>query len=153
MIMRKREDTVSTPSELLTKIYNMLRSAYSCVGGSTPDSSRQLTKNAEAIGDLVEKLDISLLKKLFSDAEKYTEHFEKLKKLEELSEEIVSAERNRIKKARFILGVAKKVRNKIKRIELKSLRKGRKEMSEGKREANSAAVKMQRAAKMTGAKR
>ncbi|SRR3989338_6123292 len=101
-----------SPQDFLRILNVRLRKAYMAAGSSDPNSEDKLVKEAEAINSLARKLDLSVMKRLSTDAES-SKHYPKLQELVRLLEEIVDTERSGLHADHYLYKAAKRIRRRI----------------------------------------
>jgi vacuolar-type H+-ATPase subunit I/STV1 len=102
------------------------------------------------LGTLMERVDYSMLKRLQDDAGRNRGKLSELKKLEEVTDEIISGKRDGIRKEHYLYKVAKRVRSTIKKEESKSKQKGAQKIAQVRKEEQRLQKERREAAEMTG---
>lgn len=123
-------DTVLSPREVLNRLYERLRNAYSRVLSAAPGdvgADEKIMVEIEAMELLIQKLNYSFIKKVRNDASIDADSHEKLKEIEKLLEEIASGKKVTLRQDHFLYRTAKHMRNVVRGKANKTKKVGTKE--------------------------
>ena len=102
-------DTVLSPREILNRLYQRLRSAYSKVLSAQPGdvmADKSIAREIGIMESLVQKLNISFIKKVRDDANIDIKSSEKLREIEKILNEIAAEKITTIRQDHYIHKVA-----------------------------------------------
>ena len=124
-------DTALSPREVLNRLYLRLRGAYSKILSAQPGDPRadaSIAREIEAMDILIQKLNMSFIKKLRDDANIDSNSFEKLREIEKVLNEISVGKGTAIRQDHYIHKVAKHIRNVVRGKVKKTKRSGMREL-------------------------
>ncbi len=150
-----RVDTVLSPRELLDRMYERLRNAYGKVLSAQPGSvetDEQIVSELEALEALMQKLDISILRKLQSDTARNRGSFEKMQEMEKIVDDIINGKKEGIRKEHYIYRTAKRLKGFVKSEKSKTKRKGTIKLDQIRKEKEKLEKEKKEAQEMAGRK-
>ena len=130
-------DTALSPREILNRLYQRLRYAYSRILSAQPGDAmadKGIVQDIEAMETLMQKLNVSIIKKLRDDANVDINSFEKLKEIEKILSELSTGKIVTIRQDHYIHKLSNHLRNVVRGKVRKSKKSGMKELFKIKKE-------------------
>jgi hypothetical protein len=149
-------ETVLSPREVLNRMYERIKSAYSKVLSAQAgdvNADKQMIAEIEMIDLLAQKLSFSFLKKLRDDATVDANSFEKLKELENLLNDMITSKKKERYQNHYIYHCAKRWRNAVRGEANRTKNKGIKQLNKVNKEEKRLSQEKKEAQERAGVKK